>query len=443
MTDTPLYTALMEHQRKNRSSFHTPGHKSAPDALPEHLLSFDFTELPDTDSLYEAEGAILEAEQRAATLFGAARTLFSAGGCTLCLQTMLCLAAPCGGVILFDRILHRSVVNAMALLDITPVWILPRPTAGAGLPGRVDSRDVEDALNRHPNAKAVFLTSPDYYGVLADIPAIAGVCRKKKVPLLVDNAHGTHLRFGTENLHPLSLGASATACSAHKTLPVLTGGAWLNLAEPSFVDEAKRAMALFGSTSPSYPIMASLDLARDWLEKQGRSAFSALEQRVELIRSLAAELGFPSPVGLCDPTRLTLRTAQAGICGKDAAEQLRQMGVEPEYADDAQVVLIPTPFNSEEDFQRLESGLKALHPQSPVTAAHPLPELPDYVLSPRQALLAPQETVSLSNSVGRIAAEAACPCPPGVPVVMPGEKITREIVDFLRRYGIFAMKVVK
>ncbi|WP_283609944.1 aminotransferase class I/II-fold pyridoxal phosphate-dependent enzyme [Faecalispora anaeroviscerum] len=444
MTDTPLYTALLEHQQKNRSSFHTPGHKNAPGALPRDLLSLDFTELPDTDSLFEADGAILAAEQRAAQLFGARRTLFSAGGCTLCLQAMLYLAAPRGGTILFDRVLHRSVVHTMALLDITPVWILPRPSAGRGLPGRVDSRDVLSALREHPDAKAVFLTSPDYYGVLADIPAVSAVCRERGIPLLVDNAHGTHLAFLKENRHPLYLGASATACSAHKTLPVLTGGAWLNLAEPSFAPDAKRAMALFGSTSPSYPIMASLDLARAWLEENGRAAFAALEERAAAVRELAARLGFPAPEGECDPVRLTLRTAEAGILGTDAAELLRGHGVEPEYADSAQLVLIATPFNSETDFQRLEEAIRALNPGKTKPETKPaLPALPPALLTPRQALLSPAEEVPLARSVGRIAAETSCPCPPGVPVVMPGEKITDEIAEFLRGYGIFSLKVVK
>lgn len=444
MTDTPLYTALLQHQSRGRASFHTPGHKSAPCALPPDLLSLDFTELPDTDSLFEANGAILAAEERAAQLFGAKRTLISAGGCTLCLQAMLYLAAPRGGVVLFDRVLHRSVVNAMALLDITPVWLLPRPNAGQGLPGRVDSFDIQKSLRLHPEARAVFLTSPDYYGVLADIPAVSAVCRAHGVPLLVDNAHGSHLAFLPENRHPLALGASATACSAHKTLPVLTGGAWLNLAEPSFVPNAKGAMALFGSTSPSYPVMASLDLARAWLQENGRTAFAALERRVAQLRALAAQQGIPAPEGACDPVRLTLCTAQIGLSGTGAAQQLRLHGIEPEYADGAQVVLLPTPFNSERDFERLETAILALHPtKSPAQPQAALPDLPEAPMTPRQALFSQTETVPLSAAAGRIAAETACPCPPGVPVIMPGEKITAQATEFLCRYGIFSMKVVK
>ena len=440
---TPLYTALLEHQRKSRSPFHTPGHKSSPLALPPGLLSLDYTELPDTDSLYEADGPILAAEQAAARLFGVPRTLFSAGGCTLCIQAMLRLAAPHGGKVVFGRVLHRSAVSAMALLGLTPVWVMPRADAGGGLPGRVAAEDVEDALRRNPDAKAVFLTSPDYYGVLSDIRAISAVCRAHGVPLLVDNAHGTHLRFLKRDLHPVSLGASASACSAHKTLPVLTGGAWLNLADRSLIPGAKEAMALFGSTSPSYPVMASLDLCRAWLEEHGRAAFSALEERVGRVRRLADQSGFPSPEGPCDPVRLTLRTAKAGIRGTDAAEQLRERGVEPEFADAAQVVLIPSPFNTEGDFARLERALPALRRggELPVPAA--LPPLPEAAVSPREAVFARHEEIPLSRAAGRVAADIACPCPPGVPAVMPGEKITAEAAEFLSGYGFFTVKVIK
>ena len=145
MSDTPLYSALINHQKLNRSSFHTPGHKCAEGALPHNLLRLDFTELPDTDSLFEADGPILQAELKAAELFGTKRTLISSGGCTLCIQAMLRLAAPNGGKVIADRILHRSAVNAMALLDLQPVWVLPRPSAGSALAGRICAEDIEEA----------------------------------------------------------------------------------------------------------------------------------------------------------------------------------------------------------------------------------------------------------------------------------------------------------
>lgn len=442
--DAPLYRALCAHRALGRASFHTPGHKSCKGVLPGDLFSLDYTELPDTDSLFEASGAIHEAETAAAALFGSAGTFFSAGGCTLCIQAMLRLCAPQGGKLVVGRVIHRSAVNTMALLGIEPVWIMPRPDAGEGLPGRIYAEDVAAALKNHPEARGVYLTSPDYYGVLADIPAIAELCRRYGVPLLVDNAHGAHLKFVGGDLHPLTQGASITACSAHKTLPVLTGGAWLNVGERSLLVGAKEAMALFGSTSPSYPVMASLDLCRAWLAEKGPDAFSALQQRVAQVRRVAQDAGFTLPLGLCDPVRITLGTASVGYTGEQVAAYLRAAGVEPEYADGGHVVCIASPMNHEEDFLRLERALRALPKKTrfPLRFTGRLPR-PFAAAAPREAVLAPAELVEVNKCAGRIAAEAACPCPPGVPVVMPGEFIGEDCVELLTGYGFSHIKVIK
>lgn len=424
----PLYEALLRHQKLNRASFHTPGHKNNPMALPRDLLSLDFTELPDTDSLFEADGAIREAEELAARLLGAKRTCISAGGCTLCIQAMFRLAAPNGGSVICARTVHRSAVNTMALLGIDPIWAMPE--------------ELPAVIAANPQAKAVYVTSPNYYGQLLNIPLLSAACRARGIPLLVDNAHGTHLMFTEPNLHPLALGASMTACSAHKTLNVLTGGAWLNIADERYAADAKSAMALFGSTSPNYAVMASLDLAREWLETN-QSAYPKLQNQVREIRELALSRGITLPAGQTDPTRITLNTASIGLSGTAAAELLRSAGVEPEYADSAYVVLIATPFNTERDFERLAESISKLPVGEPLPLKAALSPLPPIKTTLRQAVLAPSCTVSLEQAVGRTAAEAACPCPPGVPVVMPGEEITEEIIEFLRGYGFFYIKVLE
>ncbi len=425
---TPLYTALLRHQALNRASFHTPGHKNNPFSLPQDLLSLDFTELPDTDSLFEADGPIFEAEQLAAKLFGTARTCISAGGCTLSIQAMFRLAAPNGGSIVCSRVLHRSAVNAMALLGLHPVWAMPG--------------DIISVIEKNPNAKAVYVTSPNYYGELLDISAISAACKKQDIPLLVDNAHGTHLMFTEPKLHPLTFGASMTACSAHKTLNVLTGGAWLNIADERFASGAKEAMALFGSTSPNYAIMASLDLARAWLEVH-KKEYVSLQHKINELKTAAAQHGIAQPGGLTDPTRITLNTASIGLSGTAAAEIFRGAGVEPEFADAAHVVLIATPFNTDSDFTRLAEAIDLLPVRSPLPVHAALPPLPAVKMPLRQAVFDPSETIALDSATGRIAAEAACPCPPGVPVAMPGEELTKEIIEFLRGYGFFSIKVLK
>lgn len=442
---TPLYSALVQHHRLGRSAFHTPGHSGKEISFLAGLLQLDVTELPDTDSLFEAEHVILQAEQHAAQVFGTTRTLFSAGGCTLCIQAMLRLVSADSSkkTIVTDRILHRSAVNAMALLDLNPVWLLPRADAGSGFPGRIHPDDVEAFLKQYQDAAAVYITSPDYFGVLADIKKISEVCRRYQVPLLVDNAHGSHLFLMPENLHPIHLGADMTACSAHKTLPVLTGGAFLNIVSDTYVHNAKDAMALFGSTSPSYPIMASLDLCMRWAETKGKATYSQLQKRVLKIKELAAEKGIVIPTGATDPVRITLQTASLGITGEEAAEIFRTYLVEPEYADDGNLVLIATPFHTEQDFLRVEKAIQALPNKRPVTLNAVLPPLPNSVMSVRQAVFSPWEEINLEDSIGRIAATTACPCPPGIPVVMPGEMITEEIAMFLKKYRFLTIKVVK
>ncbi|MCI9575583.1 MAG: amino acid decarboxylase [Clostridiales bacterium] len=441
---TPLYHALWKHTQKKQSSFHTPGHKGKANLFPDGLLSLDLTELPDTDSLFEASGTILQAEQEAARVLGTKRTLFSAGGCTLCIQAMLRLATQRGKrTVIAGRVLHRSAVHTMALLDLQPVWLLPRPDAGKGFCGRIHPEDVAAALERHPDAACVYVTSPDYFGVLADLEGIAKACRKYDVPLLVDNAHGAHLFF-TSQPHPIAQGAAMTACSAHKTLPVLTGGAWLNIGDPRFVSEAKEAMALFGSTSPSYLVMASLDLCTRWMEQEAKDAYRNLERTVRRLRKAAMQEGMALPQGPVDPTRISLNTAAAGMSGEQAAEHFRACGVEPEYADDASLVLIPTPWNARQDFQRVCYAIHTMPKRAPLELPEAaFPPLPPMAVSLREALFALGEEVPLSKAVGRIAASAACPCPPGVPVVMPGEKITPEAAEFLQKYGFFTAKVLK
>lgn len=444
MEQKALYQNLMEYQQKGRSSFHTPGHKCRPGALPFDPYALDLTELPETDSLFEASGILRAAERNAARVMDARDLAFSAGGCTLCIQAMLRLAAPRGGEIVCGRVIHRAAVNAMALLGLTPIWVLPEANAGAGLPGRVTPGGVEAALRAHPGARAVYVTSPDYYGVLADIAGIAAVCRRFGAKLLVDNAHGAHLGLFREKtpLHPLAQGADYTADSLHKTLPVLTGGAWLCAGEGAADSSAmKEAMALFGSTSPAYPVLASLDSCARWMETEGATAFSRLAERVARLLAFAQARGFSLPHGPRDPVRVTL--GAPGVAGTQLAALLRENGVEPEYADGAYVVLLASPFHTEKDFERVEKALSGVRLGVPTAAGPALPPLPPTLLPPREALFAPSEEIPLAQAVGRIAAQAACPCPPGVPVMMPGEKITPACRNFLQAYSIAAIKVVK
>lgn len=450
---TPLYTALAEHAGLGRVSLHTPGHKGSADILGGLKPSLDLTELPDTDALYEADGVIAEAEALAAAVYGADRTVFSAGGCSLAIQAMLRCCCNDGDRIIMDRGCHRMAVNAAALLGLEPVWLMSDRRSGDGLFPLPSAADVERLLDAYPDVRAVYLTSPDYMGRLCDIAGIAALCRVRGVPLLVDNAHGSHL-IAFERMHPLQQGASMTACSAHKTLPVLTGGAFLSSADPKLSPRMKGAMSLFGSTSPSYLIMASLDLCRAWLEGEGAAMLRRTAGMCEDIRAVAVQAGFALPSGAADPMRITLLTQPAGMSGTTAAQLFRQRGFEPEYADDACVVLLPTPFVTEQQMSDLRREVAWL-PEAAGrlndrndAATPPIGEVlacagaAERAMSLRAAALSARQTVATADAAGRIAAAGICPCPPGVPVVMPGELISPCCAELLGRLGINAVECV-
>lgn len=438
-SDSPLFLALGGHLSKRPRSMHTPGHKGNR-ALFEWLSpQYDLTELPDTDSLFEASGPIAEAEERATRYFGSAKTVFSAGGCTLAIQAMLACACHEGNKIIIDRCAHRSAVNTCALLGLEPVWLWPRCNEH-GMRERISSEQVEEALCAAPDAAAVLITSPDYYGQIADITAISAVCRAHNAFLLVDNAHGAHLKpFG---LHPIDLGADFTACSAHKTLPVLTGGAFLSCADSKFAPLLKGAMALFGSTSPSYLIMQSLDLCRSWLEHGGEEALLTRAQEIAEVKKLCVAQGLCLPDGLCDPLRLTVFDPVGASSGHELAQRLRENCVEPEYCDDRAVVLICTPFDADECDDLVLGSVFPGDGEKKESEPFSL-ERPERVLSPRQAILCERELVPTDSSAGRISAQAVCACPPGIPIVMPGELISEQSVRAILHAGFDEIEVCR
>lgn len=439
-----LYETLINYKNLNRISFHTPGHKNNCRAL-EQLFALDYTELDDTDSLFEASGPILKSEEYAAKIFGAQRSLLSAGGCTLCIQAMLKLVASSGGNVICSRVIHKSAINTMALLNLNPIFINQTQDLETSFLKPITPSDVENALkSAAEKVAAVYLTSPDYFGVISDIEGISKICKKYKVPLLVDNAHGAHLGFLPANQHPIHLGADLCSDSLHKTLPVLTGGALLHINNEEFVKSAKSAMALFGSTSPSYPIMASLDLCLEWIKKEAKSAYEKLIKKLEPIKSLIKEKGILSPIGKVDPTRISLNIKSAGLTGVECATHLKKHGIEPELYTDDFVVLIATPFNKDEDFLSLEEALRDLEVGTSKSLSKVFKgEHCCYKMSLNEAILSKSEVVSTHNAKNKICAETVCQCPPGIPILIPGELITSQHIDFLLDCGILFLEVIK
>ena len=442
--ESPIADFLRSYAASHTARFHMPGHKGRG---PLGCEALDITEIQGADSLYEADGIIAQSERNAAALFGTGRTLYSTEGSSQCIRAMLHLALqnrPQGSapVILAARNVHKAFVYAAALLDFTPVWLWPEGEESL-LQCPVSTAQVAAALDAMaaPPA-AVYLTSPDYLGGMADIEAIAKVCHSHGTVLLVDNAHGAYLRFLRPSRHPMDQGADLCCDSAHKTLPVLTGGAYLHIgknAPAAFGEKARQAMALFGSTSPSYLTLASLDLCNRSLAGDYPARLAEMADRLHQLRCRLAERGWR--VEDTDPLRLTL-AAPAGESGHSLARRLREQEIECEYADEEHLVLMLTPENPAEELERLEQALG--HAPATPKAKCPLPQARGAQAMPvRQALFAPQETVAADQALGRICGAPTVSCPPAVPIAVSGERIGPEALTLFEHYGVEWIDVVK
>lgn len=423
-----------------------PGHKGNAVLGCEPL---DLTEISGADVLSDPTGIILESEQNAASLFGTRHTFFSAEGSTLCVKAMLALAAwrtPHGKRprILAARNVHKSFVYGCALLDIDAVFLSPDANAHlCACP--ITPAAVAEALDADADGFcAVYLTSPDYLGNVQDIKGVAAVCHARGVPLLVDNAHGAYLAFTDPVRHPIALGADLCADSAHKTLPVLTGGAYLHVshtAPDSFLQGARRALSLFASTSPSYLILQSLDLCNRYLARAAREDLKNTAKRCEICRASLAKAGYVLTGS--EPLKITLSGTERGYTGDELANTLRAHGIEPEFSDDALVVLMCTGNTTEQALARTTQVLCALRAKKPLSRTPtPLPRAGKRYCSLREALLSPFTTVPVKDSVGRICAAPTVSCPPAIPVVMSGERIEADAIPLLLSLGITEIDVL-
>lgn len=445
---TPLEQALEQLLTEGRAPFHMPGHKGRLPYPFDTVAPYDLTELPGTDSLYEADGPIYRLEQRIAAAYRAGASLLSAGGSTLCIQTMLYLVRRRSRKLIVARNLHRGAVSAMGLLGIDPVWVPCRTCCddeygidGVALPP--DPEVVERLLYDNPDAAAVYITSPDYFGQMADIPAISDLCRRYGVLLLVDNAHGAHLNRFRAALHPMQLGADLCCDSFHKTLPVLTGGAALHLADPDLYDDAKYAMSLFGSSSPSYLIMLSVDRALAQMESTDDRLLQ-LGGYVGALKERLTHHGYQTIRRfVCDPVRLAVGFASLGYTGQEFSDYLRARGIEPEYVSHTAAVFMPSEQNTPEELTTLERLLLQLPARSPLLFDVPSGRLPRQPMGIGDAMSRPQQLLPLERAEGRIAARLISRCPPGTPVVVPGEEITLEVLAAIKSCGIDRVFVVK
>lgn len=437
--NTPVADFVQRYAKAGTARLHMPGHKGRCFLGCE---PWDITEIHGADALYEAEGILAESEQNAAALFGSQRTCYSTEGSSQCIRAMLYLAVAASGshTVVAARNVHRAFVSAAALLDLEIRWLWPEESRSlCGCP--ISPAQLEETLHSLPEPPAaVYLTSPDYLGGMAEIPALAQVCHQHGTLLLVDNAHGAYLRFLQPSLHPLDLGADLCCDSAHKTLPVLTGGAYLHLsptAPAQLAPLAKSALGLFGSTSPSYLTLASLDLCNRYLaEGYPQRLAEAVKRLAELRERLTAAGWRMEP---SDPLRVTV-AAPRGVTGQELAGQLRRQGAECEYADRDFLVLMATPENTPEELAQAAAALgqcpgEANPPQLPLARG-------ERACSIRQAAFAPRETVDAAHSLGRVCGLPTVGCPPAIPIAVSGERITPEALALFAYYGIEQVEVL-
>ena len=444
--NTPICDFVRRYSGENTLRLHMPGHKGHG---PLGVETLDITEVKGADSLYEAEGIIRESEDNASQLFGCP-TFYSTEGSSQCIRAMLHLATlterqkGVRPLVAAARNAHKTFLSAVALLDLDVMWLTPRQP-DSYLSCLLDPQELNQTLsNAETKPAAVYLTSPDYLGNLSDLESIAKVCHAHDVLLLVDNAHGAYLKFLPQSLHPIDLGADICCDSAHKTLSVLTGGAYLHLSPhvpAEMLSQVKNALALFGSTSPSYLILQSLDAANATLAEGYQEQLKNFVGQVEQCKKHLVEHGHHLLNN--EPLKITLRTKPYGYTGVQLAAFLREEGIVCEFADPDFAVMMLTPAIGIEGLMRLEQALLQI-PQKKALEEHMPPfHICQPVMSVRDAMFASNEVIPVFQSEGRILSAPSVGCPPAVPIVVCGERIDAAAIETFSYYGIETCNVVR
>ena len=440
--ETPILDFVKEYASDHHVRLHMPGHKGR------SVLGFekyDITEITGADSLYSPDGIIRRSEDNASSLFGCP-TYYSTEGSSQCIRAMLYLLLLHSGertpLIAAGRNAHKTYVSGTSLLDIRTDWLCPE--GGSYLSCNITPEYVDEYLSgTSEKPVAVYLTSPDYLGNTVNIGGIAEVCHRHGVLLAVDNAHGAYLRFLPESLHPMDLGADISCSSAHKTLPVLTGGAYLHVSAdaPETIHQSVRsALAMFGSTSPSYLILASLDSANAFLE----SYKPILEKDIQTAAKLKEQLKICGYTITGDePLKLTIMPKSYGYTGTELAAELEKLGLCCEFADPDHLVMMLSASLSENESLSILDALRSIPRRDPIDVPPPDFSLPRTTMSARDASLSPREVIDVNKACDRILASVEVGCPPAVPIVVCGEMIDSTAIECMRYYNITECTVVK
>lgn len=456
--ETPLLTALILAAKEQHTAFYTPGHKKGQiinsnleNLLGKQVFRADLPELPGLDNLFAPTEAIAKAQELAANCFGGAQTWFLVNGSTCGIIAAILAICGEGDKIILPRNIHQSAIAGLMLSGAIPIFINPEYDPIQDLVYSITPEALEKTLQAHPDSKAVMALHPTYQGICGDLQAIADITHKYNIPLLVDEAHGAHFAFHSD-LPPsaLSVGADLTVQSTHKVLSAMTQASMLHL-QGKRIDPQRisKALQLVESTSPSYILLASLDAARQQMALHGREL---MEQTIQLAQSARNRLATIKGIELLeyspklgftylDPTRLTINISQLGITGYEADEILcDKLGVICELPLLKHLTFIISLGNIPQDIEQLVIAIKTLSNSLSVaqSSSHHLTldssfqESPHLEISPRKAYFAATETIPLQQARDRISGELICPYPPGIPILMPGEVITQDAIDYLQ-----------
>ena len=455
----PLFESMEIFRQRLVAPFYCPGHKggrSLPHELKGSLGVYDLNNLPDTDTLHCPSGPILEAEKLVADAYGVDRSFLMVGGSSLGNMAAVMAVAGPNDTILVQRNAHKSVIAGIIHSGAVPEWVLPQWDERFGIGHGLTVDALEQAIVRSPKAKALIMLNPTYFGTVADFAAIAKLCKRNDLVLIADEAHGPHFRFGQS--YPIAAenaGADIVVQSTHKILSGLSQAAVLHLCSDK-IDHARVQAALqaLQTTSPNFAIMASIDLARRQMMQEGQSRLAAMQALAETARSkiklipgldvLGPEHSRGSKSGFygMDTTKLLIDTTQSGWSGSDAQRFLNsEYGVQPELSGPGYLLCILTLGSIQEDIDHLLRGLRAMCSQAPpchadFTEVNDLAgrlsqRLPDTVMSPRDAFFSKHRTIPFDQALNRVSGEIITPYPPGIPVVMPGERFNQDSIELL------------
>ena len=453
----PLIEAMESYHALDMAPYHTPGHKhgvtvhpSMRTMLTEKGLQMDVSLMSALDDLNDPEGCLLEAEQMAASLYGADDAFFAVNGTTGAIHAMILASVRPSEKIIVPRTAHRSVIGGIILADAIPVWVRPEVDDALGLAHGTSPQAYLAAMEEHPDAKAVFVVNPTYYGACGDIGEIVRLAHERGMVVLVDEAHGPHLMFADDlPMSAMEAGADLAAQSTHKLLPAMTQASLLlRQGERVPRERVLQMLQLTQSTSPNYILMASIDGARALMEEQGEALMARTLRlarrlrdevnRIDGLFSFGRERIGQYGIYDFDETKVTVTVSGLGVTGAQAEAVLRQKGIESELCDYYNVLFLITVGDTDESIDRLLVAIREMADE--LRTGVVLDDiacdeigLPEVVTSPRKALYAEREKIDFAASAGRIAAEVVTFYPPGIPVLCPGERITTEAIDYCRR----------